>query len=135
MVTSLVNSRLVERVGSNRMLWVGSLAAAASGLLVALVAGTGLGGIRGLAGALFLFISMNGFIVANMVSGALASVPARIGAASALVRAIQYGGGGLGSALVGAFADRTPWPLGWVVALSGLGTLASVFLALRSRHS
>jgi DHA1 family bicyclomycin/chloramphenicol resistance-like MFS transporter len=88
-----------------------------------------------LAGALFLFVSMNGFIIANVVSGALASVPARVGAASALVGAIQYGSGVLGSALVGAFADGTPWPLGWVVALSGLGTLASALVALRSRHS
>jgi MFS transporter, DHA1 family, multidrug resistance protein len=135
MVTNLVNSRLVMRVGSDWMLWVGSLGAAASGLLVALVAGTGLGGIGGLAGALFLFVAMNGFINANMVSGALASVLGRVGAASALVGAIQYGGGVLGSALVGAFADGTPWPLGWVVALSGLGTLASALLALRSRHS
>lgn len=135
MVTNLVNSRLVMRVGSDWMLWVGSLGAAASGLLVALVARTGLGGIGGLAGALFLFVAMNGFINANMVSGALASVLGRVGAASALVGAIQYGGGVLGSALVGAFADSTPWPLGWVVALSGLGTLASALLALRSRHS
>ena len=135
MVTNLVNSRLVMRVGSDWMLWVGSLGAAASGLLVALVARTGLGGIGGLAGALFLFVAMNGFINANMVSGALASVLGRVGAASALVGAIQYGGGVLGSALVGAFADGTPWPLGWVVALSGLGTLASALLALRSRPS
>jgi DHA1 family bicyclomycin/chloramphenicol resistance-like MFS transporter len=135
MVTNLVNLRLVVRVGSDRMLWIGSLGAAASGLLVALVAGIGLGGIGGLAGALFLFVSMNGFIVANVVSGALASVPARVGAASALVGAIQYGSGVLGSALVGVFANGTPWPLGWVMALSGLGTLASALLALRSRHS
>jgi MFS transporter, DHA1 family, multidrug resistance protein len=135
MVTNLINSRLVMRVGSDWMLWVGSLGAAASGLLVAFVARTGLGGIGGLAGALFLFVAMNGFTNANMVSGALASVLGRVGAASALVGAVQYGGGVLGSALVGAFADGTPWPLGWVVALSGLGTLASALLALRSRHS
>ena len=135
MVTNLVNARLVMRVGSDRMLWVGSLGAAASGLLVALVARTGLGGIGGLAGALFLFVAMNGLINANMVAGALASVPGRVGAASALVGAVQYGGGVLGSALVGAFADGTPWPLGWVVALSGLGTLASALLTLRTRHS
>ena len=88
----------------------------------------------GSAGALFLFVSMNGFIVANVVS---AHWPAcrRAGAASALVGAIQYGSGVLGSALIGAFADGTPWPMGWVIALSGLGTLASVLVALRQGHS
>ena len=28
------------------------------------------------------------------------------------------------STLVGAFADGTPWPLGWVVALAGVGGVA-----------
>jgi DHA1 family bicyclomycin/chloramphenicol resistance-like MFS transporter len=131
MATNLVNSRLVLRLGGDRLLKAGGLGAAASGILVALAAGTGLGGIWGLAAALFLFVSMNGFIVANAVSGALASVPAHVGAASALTGAIQYGSGFLGSALVGASADGTPWPLGWVVALSGLGALASAFWATR----
>ena len=60
MVTNLANARLVLRFGSDRMLWVGSLGRAASGLLVVLVARTGLGGIGGLAGALFLFVAMHG---------------------------------------------------------------------------
>jgi hypothetical protein len=37
--------------------------------------------------------------------------------------ALRYGSGIVGSALVGAFADGTPWPMGWVIALSGIGSL------------
>jgi DHA1 family bicyclomycin/chloramphenicol resistance-like MFS transporter len=35
---------------------------------------------------------------------------------------MQYGMGIAGSALVGAFADGTPWPMGWVIALLGIGS-------------
>ncbi|MGC3990684.1 MAG: hypothetical protein QM796_13590 [Chthoniobacteraceae bacterium] len=71
---------------------------------------------------------MTGFIVANSIAGALAGFPERAGAVSALVGALQYGSGILGSLLVGVFADGTPWPLGWVVALSGLGTAGCAWL-------
>ena len=68
---------------------------------------------------LFLFVSATGFIVANSIGGALAGFPQRAGAVSALVGAIHYGAGIVGSALVGGFADGTPWPMGWVIALAG----------------
>ena len=58
------------------------------------------------------------------MSGALVNFPERAGAVSALVGAIHYGSDIIGSALVGACADGTPWPLGWVVALAGLGAAA-----------
>ena len=58
----------------------------------------------------------------------MASFPERAGAVSALVGAIHYGTGIMGSALIGVFADGTPWPLGWVIALSGLGALACAWL-------
>jgi DHA1 family bicyclomycin/chloramphenicol resistance-like MFS transporter len=38
------------------------------------------------------------------------------------VGAIQYGAGIAGSALVGALADGTPWPMGGVIAFAGLGS-------------
>ena len=59
----------------------------------------------------------------RLIAGALAGFPDRAGAVSALVGAIQYGSGIVGSALVGAFADGTPWPMGWVIALAGIGSL------------
>jgi hypothetical protein len=73
----------------------------------------------GLVVPLFLFVGMAGFIVANSIAGALTDFRERAGSVSALVGALHYGGGIIGSALIGAFADGTPWPLGWVVALAG----------------
>jgi DHA1 family bicyclomycin/chloramphenicol resistance-like MFS transporter len=129
MLANVVNSRLVMRVGSDRMLLVGVLGAAIFGTLVAFVTATGLGGVFGLISAQLLFTSMNGFILANAVAGALSSVKSRTGAASAFVGAIQYGSGMIGSALVGAFANNTPVPMGCVMALAGAGSLLSVLLA------
>lgn len=72
---------------------------------------------------LFLFVSATGFIVANSIAGALRVFPARAGAVSALIGAIQYGTGILGSSLVGVLADGTPWPMGAVIAVMVIGSL------------
>ncbi len=123
MATNLANARLVARFGIDRLLFAGTMAAALSGVLLAFCAWFGWGGLWGLVVPLFAFVSATGFIVANSIAGALADFPERAGAVSALIGAIHYGSGILGSALVGAFADGTPWPMGWVIALTGIGSL------------
>lgn len=134
MASNMLNSRLVARFGYDRMLLAGTVMAAFTALIVALAAGTGWGGLPGLVVPLFLFASSTGFIVANSITGALADFPHRAGAVSALIGAIQYGSGIISSALVGIFADGTPWPMGWVIALTGIGSLYSMrLLAKRSR--
>ena len=124
MIANTVNARLVPRFGSDRLLRWGTMGAALSAVALAADARTGVGGLWGLVGPLFVFVSMTGFIVANSIAGALRDFPQRAGAVSALVGAMQYGSGIAGSALIGAFADGTPWPMGWVIALAGLGSLA-----------
>ena len=131
MIANVVNSRLVTRFGSRRMLLAGTVGAALSGTLVALATGTGWGGIYGLVPPVFLFGSMNGFILANAVAGALSTVATRTGAASALVGAVQYGSGMVGAALVGLFADGTPWPMGAIMAVAGIGSLIGLLKASR----
>ena len=97
---------------------------------MAAAAWTGWGGLWGLVIPLFVFASATGFIVANSIAGALSGFPERAGAVSALVGALQYGSGIISSALVGAFADGTPWPMGWVIALTGIGSLLCAWLLL-----
>ena len=125
---NLINSRLVTKLGSDRLLRAGTVIAALSGIVVATVAWTGWGGLAGLVVTLFAFTAMSGLIMANSIAGALASFPDRAGAASALVGAIHFGTGMVGSALVGSFADGTPWPLGWVIGVSGIGSLLCAHL-------
>lgn len=131
MAMNMLNSRLVARFGSDRLLRAGAMMAAVTGLLAALAGWTGWGGLVGLLVPLLGFSALNGLIVANSLAGALAAWPDRAGAASALVGAIQYGSGILGSALVGLLADGTPWPLGLVIGLAGIGSLACTRLLPR----
>jgi DHA1 family bicyclomycin/chloramphenicol resistance-like MFS transporter len=132
MITNQINARLVRRFGSDRLMRAGTLGAAIAGGLLAIAARTDWGGLPGLVIPLFLFISATGFIVANSIAGALGTFPARAGAMSALIGAIQYGTGIIGSALVGFFADGTPWPMGCVIALMGIGSLLCARLLVPS---
>ena len=130
MGSNLLNSRLVLRFDYDRMLMVGTVIAACSAIMVGLFARTGWGGLWGLVVPLFVFVSATGFIVANSITGALDHFPERAGTVSALVGAFQYGSGIVGSGLVGVFANGTPWPMGWVIAICGIGSLLSMRLLI-----
>jgi len=133
MATNLLNARFVVRLGSVSLMRLGTTGAALAGLVLAVDARTGWGGLAGLAVPLFGFVGLAGFIVANSIAGALASFPERAGAVSALVGALQYGTGILGSALVGAFADGTPWTMGWVIASFGIGSALCAWFLVPSK--
>jgi len=134
MLANILNRGLVVRFGYDRVLLFGTIAAMGTGLWAGVAAHSGLGGLWGLVVPLFLFASTTGFIVANSISGALADFPQRAGAVSALTGAVQYGCGIFGSGLVGLWADGTPWPLGLVIAMSGIGCLLSMSLLIPSRR-
>ena len=134
MATNLINARFVTRFGFVTMLRWGASFTAISGVWAAFAAWTGFGGLPGLVAPLFVFIAMNGLVVANSIAGALAAFPRRAGTVSALVGALQYGAGIAGSGLLGVFADGTPKPLGGVIALAGIGCAASAWLLVPSRH-
>ncbi|WP_234844750.1 MFS transporter [Sinorhizobium medicae] len=132
MLANVVNARLVTRLGSRRLLQLGAACVAACSVVLLVTGSTGWGGLAGLAIPLFLFVSWSGLIVANSIGGALQDFPDRAGAVSALVGALHYGCGILGSAAVSAFADGTPVPLATVVGVVGLGCFASLRLLPRA---
>jgi DHA1 family bicyclomycin/chloramphenicol resistance-like MFS transporter len=131
MVMNLLNARLVNRWGSDRLMRVGAMIAVAAGLSLAACARTDWGGLMGLVVPLFVFVAASGFIVANSITGALNTDPQYAGSVSALVGALQYGMGIFGSALVGTLADGTPWPMALVIALFAAGSLLSTLLITR----
>jgi DHA1 family bicyclomycin/chloramphenicol resistance-like MFS transporter len=132
MAANLTNSRLVMRLGSDTLFRIGTGVAALAGIALAIDSRTGWGGLAGLVIPLFFYVSMLGFIVANSVAGALSAYPHKAGAASALVGALHYGAGVFTPALVGWFADGTPAPMGGIIALGGIGSLAAALLMVRS---
>jgi len=129
---NLINARLVVRHGHDRILILGAVLMALAAFTTAWAAGTDWGGLWGLVLSLFVFISSVGFIVANAVAGAMTRFPERAGAVSALVGAVHYGSGIIGSSLVGFFADGTPWPMGVIIGLTGVGCLLSTLLLLQA---
>jgi MFS transporter, DHA1 family, multidrug resistance protein len=130
MASNVLNARLVMRFGTDRLLTFGTGVAAAAAIALAAASRTDFGGLAGIVLPLFLFVSASGFIVANSIAGAMAGFPKRAGAVSAFAGALHYGSGIFGSALVGAFADGTPWAMGWVIALMGIGSFACTLLTL-----
>ena len=133
MTTNLVNARLVMRHGARRLINLGATGAAIAGVVVAIDARTGFGGLPGLVAPLFVYIGLAGFIIANSIAGALEGYPDRAGAVSALVGAVHYGSGIVTAGLVGAFADGTPWSMGWVIAVCGLAAAACAWLGIPGR--
>jgi MFS transporter, DHA1 family, multidrug resistance protein len=135
MVTNMVNARLAHRWDGDRLMRYGAAGAAVAAIVAGLDATFGWGGLAGLVVPLFFFVSANGLIVANSITGALATQTDSAGAVSALVGALQYGAGLLSSALVGILADGTPGAMGWVIAACGIGAWACSLLTRRyARH-
>jgi DHA1 family bicyclomycin/chloramphenicol resistance-like MFS transporter len=125
MLMNYVNTRLIPKFGSERLLHFGCWIAAASGVVLAIDAHFGWGGIFGLAAPIFCFMSVSGLIVANSLANAMSAFPQQAGAVSSLIGAAQYGSGIFSAAMLGWFADGTPWTMGWIVAAAGVGCLIS----------
>ena len=132
MAANLLNTRLVMRLGSDRIFRFGTAIAALSGLALAVNAWFGWGGVTGLAVPLFIYISVAGLIAANSVAGALSAYPHEAGAVSALVGAMHYGVGVPSAAMISWFADATPWTMGWIIGLGGIGTFLTAVRLVRS---
>jgi len=133
MLANVLNARFVTRFGSRGLLQLGAGGAALCGIVLVVTGYTGWGGLAGLAIPLFVFVSWSGLIVANSIGGAMQDFPERAGSVSALVGALHYGSGIVGSAVVSTFADGTPTPLAIVVAVAGIGSFTSLALLPRSK--
>ncbi|EHR8987543.1 multidrug effflux MFS transporter [Escherichia coli] len=127
MVVSMVNRRLVHRYPLEAVLRNAVFIATIAAIVLAVTTGLGVEGITVIVGAVFVFFSMNGIIVATSTACALDAVPNVAGSASALMGALQYGSGIISSLLLALFSDGTPWTMGWIIALF---TAASALMAL-----
>lgn len=123
MMMSVVNSRLVLRLGVDRLMMLGLFATAATGLVLLILAVTGTGGIVGIAIPLFCYLGWMGLVGANSMAGSMSIFPHLAGSASALSGAMQLCLGAGAGALVGLLSDGTPLPMCLVLAgcaLTGL---------------
>lgn len=127
MSMSFLNARLVGRLGSQRMLGFGASVAVCAGLGLLLCAATQVGGLPALVLCVLLFVAVTGLIAANCLACLMSIFPRQAGAAAGLAVAMQFGLGTVASVLVGVLYDGSPWPMGLVVGIAGVGA----FLAYR----
>lgn len=120
MLVNTVNSRLVLRLGTDPLMRAGTAVAATMGCVLLAAGASGFGGLWGIVVPLVGYLGMTGLVGANGMAGALARVPERAGAASALAGTLQLGLGAGTGWLVGHFADGTPVPMCAVIAACGL---------------
>ncbi|MFC0408123.1 Bcr/CflA family multidrug efflux MFS transporter [Roseomonas elaeocarpi] len=129
MTANMVNSRLVLRLGTDRLFRIGTGISAAAGVVLMIDGYTGFGGLWGLVVPIFFYVAMLGLVVANSIAGALSAFPHKAGTASALVGAVQFALAALSSAAIGWVSDGTPWAMALIVGASGvLALLANVAL-------
>ncbi|MFH0022942.1 Bcr/CflA family multidrug efflux MFS transporter [Pseudomonas fluorescens] len=134
MLANFLNGHLLKRLDSNQLFRVGTMVLAAASVALVLNAWFGWGGLWGLVVPIFIYMSMNGFIVANSVAGALASFPRSAGATSSLIGAMHYGSGIFSAALVGWCSDGTPWTMAWVMGGAGLASLLTSSISTLIRN-
>lgn len=124
MIFNVVNRRLVQTIGSDRVLRAGAVAGAVFAVVLAVAGVTGTFGLLGIVVPLFAYLSMTGLIAANAMAGAMSVNPAMAGAASGLAGTLQFGVGALTAALIGWLADGTPAPM--VLVIGGMGIAAAL---------
>jgi MFS transporter, DHA1 family, multidrug resistance protein len=129
MAVSQLNAMLSQRHPPERVLLWGLSAMAAAGVTMAALAGTG--SFWGIALPLFVYVASIGMVMPIAAALAMASQGRSAGSASALIGTLQFGGGAMLGALVGAAYDGTAVPMAVVMALAALAGLASRLTLVR----
>ena len=130
-VVNTINSRIVLRFGTDKILRIGCLLAALFSVGLLAPAKTCAGGLAGI-GA-FLFLAMTGFIGANAAVGAMSVFPTAAGAASALIGMLQWSFGAASGWAVGILADETAVPMAAVICGTALARAALHLALLHNR--
>nr|WP_288466481.1 multidrug effflux MFS transporter [uncultured Pseudomonas sp.] len=123
-VATIINARLVRRLGPLQMLGIGSVVAACAGALLIVIGLTGWGQPFSITGGVLLFMGISGLIGANCIASLMGLFPGNAGAAVGLGISLQFACGALFSWLVSVLADGTARPMCLVIGFAGLGSLA-----------
>lgn len=131
LIASLLAGRLVEKLGINRLIVIGGVFCAVSGIAILGITGAGL--VDPISIALPASGFMVGFalLIPAATAGAMSPFPKRAGRASSVMGLIHLGAAAGVSLLMGAFADGTEKPMVVALALSGIFTIASCALLPR----
>jgi DHA1 family bicyclomycin/chloramphenicol resistance-like MFS transporter len=136
MVGALSAGRVVQHLGVDRVMLSGGILAAGSGLVLAVLAwlaGPAISVVE-IVVPMMVYGAGVGWVLPASSAAAVGAYPDRAGAASSLLGVIQMCvAAGIG-ALVGHLLDGTARPMGFAIAVCGLGTLAAI-LSMRRAES
>lgn len=133
-VGAWLSSRLVLRLGIPRLVRIGTVIAAASGLAIGTLAWLGVTHWAALIIPTSGYMFATSFILPNVTAAALSPFPQKAGAASSLLGAITFALGALISATLGVLFDGTVRPLATIMAIAGISAFA-VDTLLRSTEA
>ncbi len=128
MLFVLINSRLVQKLGTQRMLYIGAGICALAGLVLVAASLLGIAGFWLIAVGLFAHISCTGVLGANCTASLMNLYSNNSGAAAGLAIAIQFGLGALASIIVSRLYDGTPLFMSLLVGITGMLSLAALLL-------
>ncbi|MEZ5839124.1 MAG: Bcr/CflA family multidrug efflux MFS transporter [Hyphomicrobiales bacterium] len=117
-----LNTRLVRRLGPERMTLIGVVVGFAGAALLLLAGLTGLGGLPLIVVALLPVVGVTALVGANSTAIALNRFPENAGAAAATFTAGMFGFGALSSVAVGMVHDGTPAAM--AIVIFGCSTIA-----------
>ncbi len=124
MIASQTNGHLLQGFNPRKVLRNATLVQFSAGMVLLVVALTGIGGLTGIALSLVSYLFCGGFIMPNATALAMEPQGHIAGTASALMGTLQFTTASLCTLLVGFFDNGTALPMASVIALCGtLGIL------------
>ena len=135
MTGSALAARLVQKLGLDHVLGLGSCACAVGGLGMIASVALGLTSAFSLVLPMAVYLAGMGMVLPQAIAGAMTPFPERAGAASSLFGFVQQTVSAVCGAAVGWFLGQTAWPLVIAVAAMGCATLGlwSVTHGIRRR--
>lgn len=134
-VITMINARLIPRIGPMRLLVQAARIAALSGLLLILCGISSWGRLPALVVGSALLIGITGILGTNCLACLMADYQHQAGTAAGLAVAIQFILGTAFSALVSALHDGTAMPMMLIMGLSGILSMFCLGLVTRTRAS
>jgi DHA1 family bicyclomycin/chloramphenicol resistance-like MFS transporter len=120
---SQLNSRLLNRFGSSRLLSAATRIYLVGGCALAIAAFSGRGGVLAVLLPITLCMASQGLLFPNAIVGALSRHAGHAGTASALMGTLQYGVGAISGFLVGLVTDGTARPMAVLMLLGAIGAV------------
>jgi len=125
MAGGYAGSRMVMRLGIERMVRLGATIALVAGTVLAALAWAGVAHWSAIVAPMLAYILGCAFLVPNTTAAALSPFPGIAGTASSLLGTLPFALGALVSAALGAAFDGTARPLALAIALAGAGAFAA----------